>query len=247
MRDVHKYDGEQHFVSYFALRIAVGVAGLLMPIAVRLGAWHFEGVSDLSTISAHYYTGMREVFVGSLVLAGTVLACYRTRSAIDLWLGVMAGVAAIGIALFPMEPTFGKAITDTIPGLQNGECLRDKTCYFNHGILGFHGYFVGAFFFLAFVLMWFRFPAFTPNNPTPEKLTRNKVYRVCAVVMALAGIVLGFFSVREYALGMFWSESVAVMAFAIAWLVKGQLFLADPQTPDRERLREPLHLHSEQL
>lgn len=218
---------EKYFVSYYALRIAVGVAGLLMPILVRIGAWYFEDVSDLSTISAHYYTGMREVFVGTLVVCGAMLACYRTPSAADLWLGLAAGTAAIGIAMFPMEPTFGKAITDSIPALKNGACLEDKTCYINHGLLGFHGYFVGAFFALAFILMWFRFPAFTPANATPQKLLRNKVYRVCALGMAVSGAVMGYFSLKEYGLGMFWSESFAVMFFAAAWLVKGQLVLAD--------------------
>ena len=218
---------EKWFVSYYSLRIAVGVAGLLMPFLVRVGAWYFEGVSDLSTISAYYYTGMREVFVGTLVVCGTVLACYRTPSALDLWLGLLAGCAAIGIALFPMEPTFGKLITDSIPALKDGSCIQDKTCYFNHGILGFHGYFVGAFFALAFILMWFRFPAFTPAKPTPQKLLRNKVYRTCAIGMAVSGAIMGYFSLQKYALGMFCSESFAVIFFAAAWLVKGQLVLAD--------------------
>ena len=228
-----EHEEEKHYLSYYAMRIAVGIAGLLMPILVRVGAWHFEGVTELSTISAHYYTGMREVFVGTLVVAGTMLACYRTPSAADLWLGLAAGAAAIGMALFPMEPTFGEAITKSIPALKDGACLRDKTCYINHGLLGFHGYFVGAFFALAFVLMWFRFPAFTPANPTPEKLMRNKVYRACAILMALSGVAMGLFSLKQYALGMFWSESSAVMFFAIAWLVKGQLFLADKPTTRR--------------
>lgn len=218
---------EKYFVSYYALRIAVGFAGLFMPILVRAGAWYFEGVSDLSTISAHYYTGMREVFVGTLVVCGAMLACYRTPSPVDMWLGLAAGTAAIGIALFPMEPTFGKAITDTIPALKNADCLEDKTCYINHGPLGYHGSFVAAFFALAFVLMWFRFSAFTPSNATPQKLLRNKVYRVCALGMACSGAVMGYFSLKENAHGMFWSESFAVMFFAAAWLVKGQLVLAD--------------------
>ncbi|WP_230968829.1 hypothetical protein [Nitrogeniibacter aestuarii] len=154
--------------------------------------------------------------------------CWRSiwRFCITL-LGVIAGLSAIGIAIFPMDPTFGRIVTESIPALKNGECLRDGTCYFPHGILGLHLYFVATFFTVVFVLMWFRFSAFTPTNPTPQKRIRNKVYRICAIVMAASGVAMWWFSKIKLAQGMFWSESLAVMAFAGAWLVKGQLFLRD--------------------
>jgi len=228
MEDLLMHD-ERFYLSYFKLRIAVGVVGLLMPILVRLGAWHFESVTDLSTISAHYYTNMREVFVTALVLAGALLACYRTPAFIDTILGTLAGVSAIGIALFPMDPTFGQTITSSIPPLKDGACIKDGSCYIPHGFLGFHHYFVGAFFSLAFILIVFRFTAFTPENCTLEKRKRNLVYRICGCVMALAGALMWYFSKLEFAAGMFWSESLAVISFAVAWLVKGQLVLADPK------------------
>ncbi len=47
-------------VSYLTLRQMVGWAGLLMPITVRLGALIFEGIYSTDSISAYYYTGMRD-------------------------------------------------------------------------------------------------------------------------------------------------------------------------------------------
>lgn len=230
---------DRFYVSYFSLRRAVGVAGLLMPILVRLGAWHFEGITDLSTISAHYYTGMREVFVGTLVLAGALLACYRSPSHWDTILATVAGGAAIGIALFPMDPTFGSQITHQIPALEGGRCVHDGTCYIPHGILGYHGTFVGIFFALAFVLIVFRFPAFPSRPMTAEKRSRNRVYRICGSIMLLSGCFMWLFSRFKYADGMFWSESAAVMSFGVAWLVKGQLVLGDAPSPVAAAPRQP--------
>ena len=65
-------------VSYLTLRQMIGWIGLLMPFVVRIGASALEGIYSNGSISAYYYTGMRDVFVSTLVLVGALLACYRT-------------------------------------------------------------------------------------------------------------------------------------------------------------------------
>lgn len=212
---------EKYYLSYMSLRMAIGWLGFLMPIAVRVGAYAFQGIWSPATISAYYYTGMREVFVGSLVLIGALLMCYRTPDKRDTWLGIATGLAAIGIALFPMDVTFAKELIERYP-----ESCFTK-CFVVRGFLGFHSLFVGAFFGLAFYLMYFRFAAHTPASPTVQKVTRNRVYRICAVVMVSAGLSMLYFTYIKYVSGIFWSEAIAVMAFAAAWLIKGQLLLKD--------------------
>lgn len=131
----------------------------------------------------------------------------------------VAGLAAIGIGLFPMSPVFAQQILDRFPELANAKC------YVNRGILGYHFIFVGAFFALCFVMVTFRFPAFTPQNASPEMRHRNLVYRICGVLMLLSFIVIGFLAFRNRGESIFWPETVAVVAFGIAWLVKGQTIL----------------------
>ncbi len=53
------------------------------------------------------------------------------------------------------------------------------------------------------------------------------IYKVCAVGMALAGLFMWISVTKNWSIGIFWSESFAVMWFALAWLVKGQLILKD--------------------
>ena len=93
-------------VSYLTLRQMIGWIGLLMPFFVRAGAYVFEGIHSTDSISAYYYTGMRDVFVASLVLAGVLITCYRAPGLIDNVTAIVAGLGAIGIALFPMSPRF---------------------------------------------------------------------------------------------------------------------------------------------
>ncbi|HEU5293571.1 MAG TPA: hypothetical protein VFU71_02165 [Burkholderiaceae bacterium] len=94
-------------VSYHKLQQTVGWIALLMPIAVRVLALVFDHVFTTNSISAYYYTSLRDVFVGSLVVGGLLLAFFRTDDPKDRWLAIVAGLAAIGIALFPMDIAAG--------------------------------------------------------------------------------------------------------------------------------------------
>jgi hypothetical protein len=198
-----------------------GWAGLLMPVTVRVGAYIFENIHSTGSISAYYYTGMRDVFVSTLVLVGALLACYRTQVWHDNFVAIVAGLAAIGIGLFPMDPTYATEIILRHPGI-----IGDQ-CYLNRGILGYHFIFVTIFFSLSFYLVYFRFSAFTPENPTKQKLARNKIYKVCGMTLLISFLVIGYIAATNKGGSIFWPESIAVAAFAIAWLVKGRLVLKD--------------------
>ena len=214
-------ENSEMVVSYLTLRQMIGWIGLLMPIGVRLGALIFEGIHTTDSISAYYYTGMRDVFVSTLVLGGALLTCYRTPAWHDNVVAIVAGVSAIGIGLFPMSPTFAAEILQKYPE------MGEAKCYIIRGLLGFHFLFVGAFFSLSFYLVYFRFSAFTPQIPTRQKVMRNKVYTLCGAAMFAAFITIGILAFMNKASSIFWPESVAVIAFAAAWLVKGQTILKD--------------------
>lgn len=212
---------KSYVISYFTLRQLTGLAGLLMPIIVRTGAYIFENIYSTDSISAYYYTGMRDVLTATLVLVGALLACYRSEVWYDNVIAIVAGLAAIGIGLFPMDPTYAAEIILKYPGI-----IGDQ-CYLNRGLLGYHFIFVTIFFSLSFYLVYFSFSAFTPKNPTKQKLIRNKFYKACGMVMLISFLAIGYIAATTKGGSIFWPESVAVGAFAIAWLVKGQLFLKD--------------------
>lgn len=221
-------------VSYLTLRQAIGAVGLLMPFVVKIGGWWFENVTTTGSISAYYYTGMRDVFVSTLVLVGALMACYRSTHVVDTVISVVAGLAAAGIGLFPMAPVFAHEILARFPDMD------EQRCYLNRGILGYHFIFVTVFFALCFVMITFRFTAFTPAEPAQEMRRRNAIYRVCGVLMLLAFLAIGVLAFRKKGESIFWPETVAVVSFGVAWLVKGQTILKDkPGQPRRTNLPAP--------
>jgi hypothetical protein len=210
----------EFIISYYTLRKAIGWLGLLMPILVRWGAKLLENIPSHDSISAYYYTSMRDVFVGILAAIGVFLFCYRGPDKKDNFWTNVAGRCAIGIGLFPTEPIYHERISSQY----NTSSLE---CYSNHGPLGFHIYIVAAFFLIISYLTICRFPK--PSQPyiTKQKLTRNKIYRICGVVMIVMLIAIVAIKAINKDQSIFWPETIAIVAFGIAWLVKGQAILKD--------------------
>lgn len=208
-------------ISYLNLRKAIGWLGLLMPIIVRLGARVFEGIPSNESISAYYYTSMRDVFVGTLAAIGVFLFCYRGPDTQDNVLTNVAGLCAVGIGLFPTERVYHPVI------LQRFANVLSPDCYSNQGPIGFHIYIVAAFFLIISYLTTFRFRKRSVPYLTKQKLTRNKIYVACGIVMVVMLIAIVAIKAQGKQNSIFWPETIAIVAFGIAWLTKGQAILKD--------------------
>jgi hypothetical protein len=222
---------QELLVSYHKLQQTVGWIALLMPIVVRVLAFAYDKIFTTNSISAYYYTDLRDVFVGSLVVGGLLLAFFRTDDRKDRWIAIIAGLSAIGIALFPMDIAAGVLVSPDTANAEAEAKLVQALRAGPHGPLGYHFVFVGVFFLLTFYLVTFRFRANTPANPSRQKQQRNGVYVVCGGLMGLAFIWIGILWHLGKQSSIFWPETLAVMAFAAAWLVKGQLVLKDRHGP----------------
>lgn len=202
-------------ISYLGLRKAIGIIGIALPFVLAFGKILLDGPGLQSSISSYYYTVMRDVFVGSLCAIAVFLMSYRGYERKDDIAGKLACAFAIGVALFPTTPDMDPT-------------ARDKV------IAGLHFLFAASFFLtLAFFsLVLFRKTDPT-KTPTPKKLQRNVVYTICgyailACIALIAGLGLlpGTSPVRRLA-PAFWLESIAVVAFGISWLTKGEAILKD--------------------
>jgi len=198
-----------------------------MPIAVRLIAYLSQGIFTTNSISAYYYTNTRDVFVGALVAGGIVLAFFRSEHRRDCWLAVAAGLGAIGIALFPMDVATGILHSPRTATTESEALLIQALRTGVHGPIGYHFLFVTLFFVTTFYLVAFRFRANTPAAPSGRKKQRNTVYVVCGALMGIAFVWIGLLWLTNRERSIFWPETLAVMAFSCAWLVKGQLVLKD--------------------
>jgi hypothetical protein len=209
-------------ISYLTLRKVIGLLGLLLPFLVTLGAWLLFQTGPRVSLSAYYHTGMRDVLVGILFAIGFFLGSYKGYERKDNLAGNLAGVFAVGLALFPTAQA----------GASCGGTCRISN-YLHDGF--------AALLFLT--LAYFSLGLFTKTDrtrkATPQKLQRNVVYRACGVTI-LACIALipgrlllpaGLFAAVEEHSPILWLEALAVLAFGVSWLTKGEAILQDELGP----------------
>ena len=195
--------------SYLALRKAVGWIGILLPVVLSLGSVILFGEESLrENISLYYYSGMRDVFVGSLCAISLFLFFYKGY---DRWDNIAADLAAffaLGIAFFPTVPEGKYNVAATI-----------------------HFISAAVFFIILAGMSFFLFTRSKPD-PTKRKLIRNRIYIACGLVMiaCLASILTFFIFFNEKnpdSRLVFWGETIALIAFGISWLTKGGTLYPD--------------------
>jgi hypothetical protein len=207
-------------LSYLALRRAVGAVALAPPFVLAIPWWFLRDHMIESSISAYYYTGMRNLLVGSLCAIAMFMLCCRGYDRKDEIAGILSSIFALGVAFFPTSPDSGATSLQTRVGV----------VHFTLATL--------LFLTLAyFCLVLFKMTA-ADKQLTPQKMKRNIVYTVCGcVILASIGLIVLLTHVFNvpHLIGsvgpVFCFETTSLIAFGVAWLVKGETFLKD-QVPD---------------
>jgi len=194
-------------VSYLTLRKVVGILGMGLPVVLAVWGFFLQHAFHLMpSISDYYSLRTRDAFVGILFTIAWFLLTYHGYDQTDDRAGNAACLFALGVALFP-----------------------DNGTSFEHAV---HYTSAGALFL---VLAFFSLYLFTKSagHKTAAKRKRNRVYRVCGVVMLACIVLIG---VCKAALSkdaqdrfdpVFWLETLALWAFGFSWFVKGEAILKD--------------------
>ena len=214
--------------SYLELRQAVGWIGLTFPFILVIGAYALPPHRGLqSSISAYYYTAMGNVFVGLLCAIGVFHLATEGYDRADRTAGRLACLFALGVAWFPTT-------RDCPPPTPTQNIIGDWHYAFAALLFG-----VLAFFCLR------QFPQTTNiATRTQQKKERNAVYYICGWTIAGCIAVIGSVKVFKH-FGVlvnfrawldlwkwnFWFESLALIAFGVAFLVKGEFILKDDPSP----------------
>jgi arginine exporter protein ArgO len=78
MTDLTPSPDEANYVqSYKGLRKAIGIIGIALPIALLVGNPLVDGGGMLGSISAYYYSGMRNYFVGTMCALAVFFFSYK--------------------------------------------------------------------------------------------------------------------------------------------------------------------------
>ena len=212
-------------ISYMLLRKLIGLLGILLPILLVVAAFYYGNCDAIqSSISDYYHTKMRNILVGVLCAVALFMFTYKGYDKRDSIAGNLACIFAVGVAFFPT-------------GVDEVSECAEKCITYEPWIEIFHFTFAALFFA---VLIYFSLVLFTKSK-TPKselhalKKKRNNVFKICAYIMigCVLLIALYFLYLKKHYQGLqkldpvFWLETIALWAFGISWLTKGQLIFKD--------------------
>lgn len=219
---------DPRLISFQTLRKSVGWLGILLPAVMIIGNLVFRNCSTLqNSISHYYYTVTGNLFVGILCAVALFLISYRGYDRLDHISSSLAGIFAVAIAMFPTNTSQSVPVGMALNRCVIFELADDKVRNSIH-------YISAALFFTT--LAYISFFLFTKNKGafTKEKRVRNKIYRVCAVLIILSILLIAVFGLAKHPSTtivnlkpVFWLEWIALLAFGTSWLVKGELVLKD--------------------
>lgn len=211
-------------ISFLTLRKSIGFIAIGMPFFLIIGSILVGNCEDIQpSISSYYHTIMRDGFVGIICAIAFFMFCYKGYDTADFWITRIAASTALLVAFFP---------TPYIDAISNS-CLMPRII--ENSIIGYIHFTSAALFFLALAYMSiFQFTKSSTKKEllSEDKKTRNKFYRACGYVMIGCLVLLSiyFFYLEEKFPGLerykivFFLESIALFAFGVSWLTKGQIF-----------------------
>lgn len=208
-------ENDPRLMNYMRLRRLVGWLGLLLPL-VLIGGGLFIDMAFRPTLSSYYHGELRDIFVGTLFAIGTFLITYRYERADDV-VTTVAGVAAYAVALFPTS---------------EDHCLD----FWNAGASAQIHVIAAALFLGALGVMSLFLFTRSAGAKTPMKRRRNAVYIaagltifICLGIIAYEFTMVGQCPPEDTAdrFVILAAEAVAVIAFGLSWLVKGEFMMGD--------------------
>jgi hypothetical protein len=206
-------------------RTAIGVLGVLLPILLIVSSL-VQQQEIRNSISAYYHTSARDWFVGTLWVLGVFLFFYRYRplqlstprsqresirtGAADAWLGKIAGVSAVLVALLPTTDTTGSASRPPIIGM-------------THGI-------AAAILFICLSLF--------PLLLFSQSRKRGRFYRVTGWAMIVLMLLVAAYAFAPEGVRVSLAplkpvlilEALLIWAFGISWFEKGRELAGDERS-----------------
>lgn len=205
--------------TYRRIRRVIGYLGISLPILlVGLSLIPFFQTQVQTSISAYYYTNLREIFTGTLCAVGLFLIRYKGRGNVSIWkndnlLTNVAGIMALCVALIPTNPEhFSKKIYTFIP------IYKPWTGYLHNGF--------ATIFFLILALLSINVFTLGQANETraPKSiLNENNIYKICGYTILVSIVLIPLlWTLKLFSYSTLVFETLALFAFGIAWLIKGR-------------------------
>lgn len=240
-KEHEKETQEQVLLSYKTLRNMIGFSGMILPLALaifptRPTAWH--GIEP--SISDYFYTDRGDFLVVILSVLGVFLFTYYGYNKTERILTLLAAVTGLGVAFVPT-------------GMGCGDCYKSVHTA-SGGVLGnlvggsWHLIFAATFLLCLAIMSLVFFPRSKElvqkpaGSPKTQKQKRNIVYKICGWIMIICVVIMALYFLIKPDLNhfpvIFVFETIAVEAFAMSWLTKGETFWPDGEHYIKTAVRE---------
>lgn len=212
---------DAHAVAFHRVRIALGLLGFALPLALALAGLWVDGRVQPS-ISDFFHTSARDLFVGGLTAIAIFLVTHQGtgggdhgKSRLGAIFAMLAGVSALGVALVPNEAEAVTTLSQELLGLKRAPALH---------------YGSATLFYLMMSLTCLMIYArqTTGWEKRFHKAMGWTVWCTGWAVMLLtyfkrggAGPELQAFTEANNLI--FWDESLGVWAFCLSWLVQAHM------------------------
>lgn len=185
--------------------------GFLLPILAPLAgfiAYEKNGPTFWWSLSATFYATSAILFIFTLSVFSSFLWGYKGYDLGDLFTCRFSAVMAALVMAFPCDCEAAGETT----GIFN---LPTPISHIIHCI-------VASLLFLSFAYMvGFRFTKTDKNSiMTEDKKKRNKVYKICAIIIAAAMANQVLTSILDIGWFTIINEAIMLWSFSFAWLVK---------------------------
>ncbi|MFD2727381.1 DUF7103 family protein [Hyunsoonleella rubra] len=219
-----KQTDDQMLISYMLLRKIIGGLAFLLPVVLAIGGIFYAKCDFIeNSISDYYHTEMRNILVGTLCAVAMFMFAYNGHDHKDRNAGIVACLSALGVALFPTS-------VDKLSSCAT-KCI-EYNCWI--GIIHLGSALVFFVTLIYFSLKLFPLPRGKHTEMSAQKIKRNHVYKITGWVMIICvALIIIYFLIDDKfpkladLKPVFVLEFIALWAFGISWLTKGQFFFKD--------------------
>ncbi|VVO77445.1 hypothetical protein [Pseudomonas fluorescens] len=213
-----------------ALKLLVGLIAIFLA-----NVCSFLSVTSIDSISASYVEGgwPRDFFVGSLFAISAFLMAYNGSSIKEKCISKVAGMSALGVALFPCD-----CVKES---LEKGAKLSDLTCGQLDALdRASPVHFLAAATLFIMLAMFCRiFYQRAEKKSNKEAKLRKRIYLICGIAMIASIVLMAAGSLLHTGFGVprftFQGERAGLIAFGISWLTASKVLPG--LSSDKERLK----------
>ena len=234
-RALHRKKEEENklVLSYMTIRNLIGVFGMLLPVILILFTHRMPGERCVQpSISDYYYTSSGDILVALLCVLGVFLFTSNGYGGFfEKFLYVLAAICGMGVAFSPTTTKYPPPLVSI-----------HELNFHVPKILGFERHLIfAALFFVALSIISLKYFPRTNvkkdldlKRKRTQKEKRNIIFRIagwtmlaCIFVLLLYFLIPGFKMIMGSFPLIFALETVALEAFGISWITKGETLWPD--------------------